>query len=70
MRRSTSTDLIYSFYMVESTGEPGARIIFQTDDEDVVVETVKNLLETIPRRQIKIIKDIDYEIDILLGGII
>jgi len=56
--------------MVESDDDPNAKVVFETDDENIVAETVKALLETTPRNQIKIIKDIDWEIDILLRRII
>ena len=65
LRRSSAPDTLYSF-ATDTENDPPEKVVFETDDEDELVKKMQELLETIPRNQIKPIRDIDWEIDILL----
>jgi len=61
LRRATGEQL-YSLYTVD--GE-----VFTTDDDAMLTDTIKGLLETkMPRNNFIVVKDVDCEIDVLLGA--
>jgi len=70
LRRANTVDPLWSTYKVpEMIDEVKVMVDFQTDDMEVLETKIEELLETIPKNQIKPIQDMEFLIEVIVGAL-
>jgi len=68
LKRATAPDPLWITYKVETeTDGVKEKVDFETDDMTVLESTIKELLTTIPKNQIKPIQDLEFVVDVVVN---